>query len=162
MLPDLLKDSLTLVICGTAAGNISAQRQYYYAGPGNQFWRTLFDIQLTPYILQPSEYTKLVTYNIGLTDLAKNVSGMDNSLPSSDFNRDLVRSKILKCQPKYLCFNGKKAAKAFLDRNHVEYGLLSDRIGSTQLYVAPSTSGTARGYWDINIWHQLAQLCKTK
>lgn len=39
--PDLLAPHLRLVFCGTAAGNVSAARGAYYAGPGNQFWPIL-------------------------------------------------------------------------------------------------------------------------
>jgi double-stranded uracil-DNA glycosylase len=48
ILPDLLADGLDLVICGTAAGAVSAARGAYYAGPGNRFWATLADTGLTP------------------------------------------------------------------------------------------------------------------
>ena len=37
---------LKLVVCGTAAGDRSAQLGQYYAGPGNKFWRTLASLGL--------------------------------------------------------------------------------------------------------------------
>jgi G:T/U-mismatch repair DNA glycosylase len=40
MLSDLLAYDLKLVICGTAAGNRSAELKQYYAKPGNKFWPT--------------------------------------------------------------------------------------------------------------------------
>ena len=40
MLEDVLAHGLSLVICGMAAGPVSAARGEYYAGPSNKFWRT--------------------------------------------------------------------------------------------------------------------------
>ena len=54
-LEDLLKPGLDLVVCGTAASSISAERGQYYAGPGNRFWSVLEETGLTPRRLQPSE-----------------------------------------------------------------------------------------------------------
>jgi TDG/mug DNA glycosylase family protein len=78
---DLLRPGLRLVICGTAAGETSAKLGAYYARPGNKFWRVLHEVGLTPdRALFPSEFRELLTYGIGLTDLAKGVSGMDHTL----------------------------------------------------------------------------------
>ncbi|MCB0020769.1 MAG: mismatch-specific DNA-glycosylase, partial [Anaerolineales bacterium] len=87
MLHDLLTPNLALVICGTAAGHESAARQQYYAKPGNRFWPTLFDTGLTPVQLAPNRYRELLTYGIGLTDLAKGVQGMDHELDANAFDR---------------------------------------------------------------------------
>jgi TDG/mug DNA glycosylase family protein len=42
--PDLLAPNLSIVFCGTAVGNVSAQRGAYYAGPRNMFWPTLHNV----------------------------------------------------------------------------------------------------------------------
>jgi double-stranded uracil-DNA glycosylase len=57
ILPDLLAPGLDLVVVETAAGRTSAERQCYYAGPGNRFWRTLHEVSLTAIELRPDEYT---------------------------------------------------------------------------------------------------------
>lgn len=158
MLPDLLKPNLKIVFCGTAAGNRSAKLQEYYAGKGNKFWRTLFAIGLTNEQLLPSQYEKLLKYSIGLTDLVKNKSGMDSTLLSSDFGSELLLSKINEFKPKILCFNGKRAAEEFLLRS-VDYGLQTEVVENTKLFVAPSTSNSANGFWDISYWGKLKELC---
>jgi double-stranded uracil-DNA glycosylase len=83
---DLLRPGLAVVFCGTAAGEVSAARGAYYAGPGNRFWRTLFETGLTPRQLKPEEFTP--AYGIGLTDVAKSVSGSDASIPAHAFDRN--------------------------------------------------------------------------
>ena len=40
-----------------------------------------------------------------------------------------------------------------------EFGVQVERIGATQLFVAPSTSGAANAFWDVEIWHELARRC---
>ena len=157
LLPDLLAPNLRLVICGTAAGTVSAVRKAYYAGPGNRFWTVLHQVGLTPRQLRPEQYRELLKFRIGLTDVAKQQSGSDADL---DFRRSdpaTTYQKILEYQPSVLAFNGKKAAQVFLGRRKVEFGLQSDRIDQTLLFVAPSTSGAAGRYWDIDHWHELSR-----
>jgi double-stranded uracil-DNA glycosylase len=158
MLNDLLAHHLKLVICGTAAGNKSAELKQYYAKPGNRFWKTLLEVELTSVLLSPSEYEKLLSYEIGLTDLVKTKAGMDRTLSKTDFEIVAFQENIKRFAPKILCFNGKRAAETYLQKT-VDYGLQPDYIGQTKLFVAPSTSGAASMYWDIGIWYELANLC---
>ena len=160
MLPDVLSPNLKLVICGTAAGSRSAALQQYYAGRGNKFWKTLFEVGLTPELLYPYQYKDLLKYDIGLTDLVKSKSGMDFNLDSSDFGSDQLVKKIKRYKPRYICFNGKRAAKEFFLRE-VDYGLQIEMVDNTKFYVAPSTSSAAGGFWDIEKWHEIALLCNS-
>ena len=87
ILPDVLAPGLKLVFCGTAAGAVSAARGCYYAHPHNKFWRALFDVGLTPRLLHCSEFALLPSLGLGLTDIAKSVSGMDKQLPRDALGR---------------------------------------------------------------------------
>ena len=82
VLPDVLEPGLRIVFCGTAAGHVSARRGAYYAHPQNRFWPALHAIGLTPRRLKPEDYPELPQWGLGLTDLAKHVSGMDRDLPA--------------------------------------------------------------------------------
>jgi TDG/mug DNA glycosylase family protein len=62
-------------------------------------------------------------------------------------------------RPKVLAFTSKRAAEEFLGRPP-SYGLQTERIGETLLFVLPSPSGAARGYWDLAPWLELASLCR--
>ncbi|SHF73672.1 G/U mismatch-specific uracil-DNA glycosylase [Desulfofundulus australicus DSM 11792] len=156
ILPDVLKPGLKVVFCGTAAGNRSATIGAYYAGRGNQFWAVLYRIGLTPRQLQPQEYRSLLSYGIGLTDLVKRVSGNDNTLEKEFFDIGGFRQRLVKAAPKAVAFNGKRAAMEFLGR-HVKYGLQPERVGSSAVFVLPSTSGAARAYWIEQYWLELAE-----
>ena len=75
ILPDVLEPGLAAVFCGTAASRVSAAVGAYYAGPGNQFWPTLYRTGLTPRLLAPPEFRLLPTFGLGLTDLNQRESG---------------------------------------------------------------------------------------
>ena len=161
-LPDLLSHNLDLVICGTAVGHRSAATGWYYAGTDNQFWTILNDTGLTSYKLSPKEYENLGEFGIGLTDLAKRVSGVDTDIKSKDYDIEGFKMKLLECQPYIIGFNGKKAAKLCLDKDWVSYGRQDVRLGESILFVLPSTSSRAWQYWDPKYWHQVAKLIETK
>ncbi len=145
------------MFCGSAAGRVSALRGAYYAGPGNRFWSTLAATGLTPTLLTPEAFPSLTDYGLGLTDIAKDASGADHQLPPGSDDPAALRAKILRFAPQVLAFVGKRAAKAYLGRA-TEYGLQSERLGPTRIFVLPSPSGAARGYWDVSWWHALARL----
>ncbi len=156
ILPDVLRPGLKLVFCGTAAGKRSAAERAYYAHPGNLFWRALFDAGLTPRQLAPSEFPLLPEYGIGLTDLAKRHAGNDNELPRDAFDVPALIGKVEHHAPHLLAFTSKHAARAVLGRA-VHYGLQTEVIGDTQLFVLPSPSGQARGHWVLAPWLMLSK-----
>jgi TDG/mug DNA glycosylase family protein len=155
ILPDVLRPNLNVVFCGTASGTRSAQVGAYYAGPGNQFWDILFRTGLTPRKLAPQEFPVLPEYGIGLTDLSKTQFGADKSLRPGDFDVMGFRSKIEQFSPKALAFNGKKASQKYYGKP-VGYGRQPETLGQTVVFVLPSTSGAARGFWNERWWYEVA------
>lgn len=158
ILPDVLDYNLNIVFCGTAVGNTSAINKAYYAGKGNLFYRTLYSCKFTPFLLCPEEYIKLLSYKIGLTDLAKNAKGMDSNIMYNDYDINDFVKKILKYKPKVICFNGKESARIYFQyktTKRVSFGLQNKTIGDTQIFVAPSTSPSAKKYWDEKFWVEL-------
>jgi len=155
VLPDLLAANLDIVFCGTAVGAVSARRRAYYAGPGNAFWPTLHRVGLTERQLQPEEYASLLDYRIGLTDLAKEISGNDDILSRAHFNAERLKSNIEKYRPRIVAFTGKRAAQEYLGRP-VGYGRLAKKEGETTLFVLTSPSGAACRYWSTTPWQELA------
>jgi len=160
MLEDVLAVGLSLVICGSAVGARSATVGRYYAGPGNKFWRTLHGVGLTPRQLDPSEYRLVLQFGIGLTDLVKGQSGSDATIRFGDPNRERLRATIGRYRPRYLCFNGKRAAQHYFNREKLSFALQDEVIGATAIFVAPSTSAAANGLWDLAPWQELADLVR--
>lgn len=85
-LPDTLFSGVRSVICGTAAGNRSAETTNYYAGQGNQFSAVLYEIGITTYKLEPSKFRSLNEFGLGWTDLAKTSAGTDIQIDCGAFN----------------------------------------------------------------------------
>lgn len=158
VLPDLLRHDLRVVFCGTAAGTASARAGAYYAGPGNAFWETLHATGLTPALLRPSEFERLLDYDIGLTDLCKVGYGSDAEVGTAHFDVDGLSASMAAVEPQRLAFNGKNAARGALERP-VGYGIQPETIGRAEVWVLPSTSGAARKFWDAEPWQELADAC---
>ncbi len=162
VLPDLLREGLRIVFCGTAAGTISASRQQYYAHPQNAFWRTVFETGLTPRRLDPAEYRELLSYDIGLTDIAKHVSGMDNALPPGSLGKDAIRDlrdRIERVRPRILAFTSLNGGRRFLGGD-ATVGPQEAMVGPTQIWILPSPSPAARRNWDSGPWHALARAAR--
>lgn len=160
MLPDVLARDLSIVFCGSAAGHVSARRGAYYAHPQNRFWPTLFDVGLTATRLAPSEYSTILGFGLGLTDLCKTASGGDADLPADADDPLALDAKIRRYAPTILAFVGKRPAQVFarrmFARRDVDYGWQPHRIDQTRLFVLPSPSPAAIRYWDIAWWQMLA------
>lgn len=156
ILSDLIRPNLRLVICGSAAGTVSAVRNAYYAGRGNRFWKIMHEIGMTgDRQLDPEEWRRLDEFDVGLTDLAKSHFGMDNLLPAGCYDNERLRTTIEDARPTILGFNGIAAARHFLGRP-VEFGEQPEKIGDTEIWVLPSTSGAANGFWNADIWKQMS------
>ncbi|MCY4138261.1 MAG: mismatch-specific DNA-glycosylase [Rhodobacteraceae bacterium] len=161
VLPDVLKRGLDLVVCGTAAGDRSAAAGAYYVDGRNRFWRILEEVGLTPRQLAPEEFRMLPDFGIGLTDIVKHSSGRDAALRDGDYDIAGFREKIEAAQPQVLVFNGKNAAARYLvvPTGRLPYGRHEERVGTTILFVAPSTSG-ANAHWMSDPWHDCARLVR--
>lgn len=160
VLPDVLEHGLKVVFCGTAPGTVSATLKQYYAHPQNKFWRVLLDVGLTPRLFAPSEYPQLPAFGIGLTDIAKHSSGMDNQLPRGSLGLNALsglRRRIERCQPANLAFTSLTGGRKFLG-SKAAFGLQSQTIGPTQIWVLPSPSPAAHWNWDAHLhaWQALA------
>lgn len=163
VLPDVLTAGLHVVFCGTQAGAASARRGAYYAGPGNKFWKTLFETGLIPEPLGPANFPDLPRYGIGFTDVAKGTSGPDTALLRRHFDITGFQAKLRAHAPAIVAFNGKRAAQAALEEERglkLAYGLQPSLLVGSRVFVLPSTSGAASGYWSIEPWRELAALVK--
>ncbi len=164
VLPDILRPDLRIVFCGSAAGAASARAGAYYAGPGNKFWPILHRVGLTPRLLVPESFKELPDFGIGLTDLAKGAAGSDASLPRDADDPAGLHDRIHRYRPAILAFNGKRSGQVFLKHHAaaraIDYGPQPWTIGKTVIFVLPSTSGAANGFWDEGPWYALAHHAK--
>ncbi len=90
--------------------------------------------------------------------MVKGQAGGDAYIDFGQFNPDDLKQEIVHFSPAVLSFNGKKAAQIFLGNRRVDLGPQPEQVGETRLFVAPSTSGAANGYWNVEVWYELAEL----
>jgi TDG/mug DNA glycosylase family protein len=167
MLPDILRPGLRLVICGTAAGTVSAARGHYYAGPGNEFWQLLHDSGLVSARLRPEQDTELLQYGIGLTDLVKGTAQSNDRGLRRRYDVANLTSKIESVAPAWLALHGKEAGKAVardIGRAAPGLGMQDWRVSGANTFVLPNASGANRGGpYDgratrLEWWNELARL----
>ncbi|HEY1876691.1 MAG TPA: mismatch-specific DNA-glycosylase [Rhizomicrobium sp.] len=162
VLPDRLKPGLKLVFCGTAAGRQSALQQAYYAHGQNKFWKTLYEVELTPSLFLPHDYEKLWEFGIGLTDIAKYAYGMDHQLPGEALGPKAVAAlvaRIRKVRPAILAFTSLNGGRKVMGAR-AEAGEQPERMGETRVFIMPSPSPLAANHWDIGPWRDLAKAVK--
>ena len=158
VLPDIIEPGVVTLLCGSAAGAVSAKLGLPYAGPGNKFWPILAEAGLTPR-LSPAEFRELPRHGLGLTDINKTEWGADSDLTGSGDDAAALRAKVEAFRPAILAFTAKRPAQVFfraafgLDR--VDYGVQDLRLGDTEIHVLPSPSGLAVRWWDPSRWHDL-------
>lgn len=152
---DVLRPGLRAVFCGTALGAASARVRAPYAGPGNKFWPTLHLVGLTQRRLRPAEFGELQRWGLGLTDLCKTRAGSDAEIGTGGFDVPRLGAAMERYRPRWLAFNGKRSAQIALG-HRVDYGPQESPFGCVTVYVLPSTSGAASGYWDVDWWRRFA------
>ena len=160
ILPDVLGPNLRVIFCGTAASNVSAKTEAYYAHPHNKFWSILSETRLTPRQLKPHEFMLMLGFGYGLTDLCKQASGTDSQIPKvTSVQRIELYEKILSHQPAFLAFTSLEAGRRYCG-HRVALGSQTARIGRTQLYILPSTSLNAAWNWKAtkHHWQEFAAL----
>jgi TDG/mug DNA glycosylase family protein len=148
MLPDLVKPGLGVVIVGTSVATVSAARGHYYSGPTNQFWSLLNTSGLTDgQVLGPEDDARLCEFGTGLSDLVKGrAASSDSMLSAGDFDVAGFISKVEQFRPLVVAFNGKGAAKVLakaVRQSAPTLGVCRWAIGSSKVYVLPSTSSAA-------------------
>jgi TDG/mug DNA glycosylase family protein len=87
----------------------------------------------------------------------KTASGSDREVGRRGVDPVRLAAAVAAASPAHLAFNGKNAARVALGRP-VAYGPQTEPIGGATVHVLPSTSGAARGFWDIGPWQELAAM----
>ncbi|MEG6507425.1 mismatch-specific DNA-glycosylase [Methyloligella sp. 2.7D] len=162
-LPDLLAPGLKIVFVGSQAGGCSAKAGAYFAGRGNQFWPTLFEVGLTPRRFQPADYREGLELGFGFTDLVKVAGEKERNVKPTAEDLAAFDEKMALFAPKAIAFTSKGAGAFWLKRpaGKIGYGLQPalEETGPA-VFVLPSPSGAARRAWDIEPWRQLAEWAK--
>jgi TDG/mug DNA glycosylase family protein len=146
-LPDYLRPGLRLVFVGFNPSLRSAAVGHYYAGPGNLFWPLLYESGLLSIPLTYAEDERILEFGIGLTDLVKRPTPSSADLSPGEARAGVaeLRTKLITYAPRVVCFNGKGVYEWYTNRA-VDVGPQNDTVGTTRMFVVPSTSAR-NGRW---------------
>jgi TDG/mug DNA glycosylase family protein len=139
--PDVLAPALRVVFCGINPGRWSATAGAHFANPRNDFWRLLHDAGFTPRLLAPHEQHELVSFGYGLTNAALRMTPGSGDLRRGDFAGSAERlARVAEAwRPGWIAFVGKEAYRGTFGERP-QLGVQERRLGSTRLFVLPSTS----------------------
>ncbi|HEX6951591.1 MAG TPA: NUDIX domain-containing protein, partial [Gaiellaceae bacterium] len=148
--PDVLAPDLRIVFVGINPGRVSAAARAHFANPRNDFWRLLHAAQLTSRLFEPTEQFSLLEERIGVTNAAYRTTPGSSDLRRADFAGSEARLERIarELHPSWLAFVGKEAYRGAFGARP-ELGLQQQALGSTKLFVLPSTSpANAAVPWD--------------
>jgi TDG/mug DNA glycosylase family protein len=158
--PDVLAPDLRIVFVGINPGRVSAAARAHFANPRNDFWRLLHAARLTSRLYEPQEQFALLEEGIGVTNAAYRTTPGSGDLRRGDFAGSAERLERIarELRPRWLALVGKEAYRgAFGTRP--ELGVQERTLGSTKLFVLPSTSpANAAVPWKERLrwFHELA------
>jgi TDG/mug DNA glycosylase family protein len=142
-LPDVLAPGLSVVFCGINPGLWSAAVGHHFARPGNRFWPALHRGGFTPRQLAPAEQWELLTFGLGLTNLAPRASARADELTTAELvaGGGALTRKLGRLRPAWLAVLGVTAYRTAFGRRHATVGAQPERIGATRIWVLPNPSG---------------------
>jgi len=144
-LPDYLRAGLKLVFIGLNPGLYSARAGKYFARKTNRFWPALSISRFFDKDVGPGDERLLFEQGVGFTDVVKRATGQIDELTQDEIaaGAKRLRRKIEKLSPVAACFVGLTGFRwvfAVSNKVRITPGPQSEPIGSTRLYVLPSTS----------------------
>ena len=128
-----------MVFCGINPGRVSAAARAHFANPRNDFWRLLHASGFTSRLYEPAEQLEILREGIGVTNAAHRTTPGSGDLRSGDFDAARIERLARELQPGWLGFVGKEAYRGLFGERP-QLGLQSRTLGSTRLFVLPSTS----------------------
>lgn len=148
-LPDYLEMNLDLVFVGINPSLMAAHRGRYYAGPGNHFYKLLYESGLTSRCLNYEEDYKLLQYGIGLTNIVTRATKSSADLKRTEIKEGskIIEEKLKLYKPKIAVFNGKCIYEVFANKmGNFNFGLQLERINETAIWVTPSSSARCANF----------------
>jgi double-stranded uracil-DNA glycosylase len=135
----VLAHGLSCVFCGINPGRVSDAASAHFANPRNDFWRLLHDAGFTPHRFEPEEQFSLLELGLGVTNAAYRTTPGSGDLRRGDFDADRLGRMAAELRPRAIAFVGKEAYRGLFGER-AELGAQLRTLGSTGLYVLPSTS----------------------
>ena len=146
--PDLIRPGLRVLFCGINPGLYSAAVGHHFARPGNRFWPALWASGFTDRLLSPFEERELLDAGIGITNVAGRATASADELSSEELmgGARTLQAKVVRYKPRALAVLGVGAYRTAFSRRDAGFGLQSETIGATRIWVLPNPSGLNAHY----------------
>jgi TDG/mug DNA glycosylase family protein len=149
-LRDRIRPGVRVLFVGINPGVRSALTGHHFAGFSNRFWKLLFRSGL---VSEPVTYVddgRLAEWGYGITNVvARATRGIDELGPEEyAAGRLRLRAKVRRYKPAVVAFVGLTVYRAMFPQRQgpVVMGLQHERLGQTNVFVVPNTSGRNAHY----------------
>jgi TDG/mug DNA glycosylase family protein len=159
-IPDILAPGLAVVFCGINPGLYSAATGCHFARPGNRFWPALHRSGFTPQQLHPSEQSRLLAYQLGVTNLVERGTARADELTAQELSeggRSLER-KMRRLRPAWLAVLGVGAYRTAFAERAATVGPQPRTVGVSRVWVLPNPSGLNAHYTLDRLVEEFAKL----
>ncbi|MEU0282718.1 G/U mismatch-specific DNA glycosylase [Streptomyces sp. NPDC006195] len=143
VIPDVVAGGLRVLFCGINPGLMSAATGHHFARPGNRFWPVLRLSGFTPRRLKPAEQDELLTYGLGITNVAARATARADELTAEEFREGgrILTAKVERLRPSWLAVVGITAYRTAFDDKKARIGPQERTIGDTRIWALPNPSG---------------------
>jgi double-stranded uracil-DNA glycosylase len=144
--PDVLPtagDPLRVLFVGINPGLYSAATGWHFARPGNRFWPALHASGFTPRQFRPSEQDELITYGLGITNIAPRATAQAAELTPAELREGGQRLEALTAarRPRFVAILGVTAYRTAFTRPKAVIGLQPGLLATARLWILPNPSG---------------------
>lgn len=149
-MPDVIASGLSVLFCGINPGLLSAVKGEHFARPGNRFWPVLHLSGFTPHRLKPSEQGELLSYGLGVTNVAARATARADELSEEELREGgrLLAAKVETLRPRWLAVAGVTAYRTAFGDRAARIGPQERTIGDTRIWALPNPSGL-NAHWSL-------------
>ena len=145
---DVVAPGLDVLFCGINPGLYTAAIGHHFGRPGNRFWKVLHLAGFTPRELSPFEERELLRHGCGVTNLVNYATARADELDDDDLRRGAARLSrtVRHWRPRAVAVLGMDAYRTAFGTPRAVVGRQDARIGGTEVWVLPNTSGLQASY----------------
>jgi double-stranded uracil-DNA glycosylase len=146
--PDLVSDSLDLLLVGVNPSLWSGWSGYHFGNPSNRLWPVLHGAGLTPRRLSPQDTGELLAAGIGITNLVNRATARADELDSAELRAGVSRlaETVRRWRPGIVAVLGMTAYRTAFGRPRAEVGRQPEPIAGRPLWLLPNPSGLNAGW----------------
>lgn len=150
-IPDVIAGGLRVLFCGINPGLMSAATGHHFARPGNRFWPVLHASGFTPRQLKPAEQGELLSYGLGITNVAARATARADELSEEEMREggQLLEAAVRRYEPRWLAVAGITAYRVAYGEKKAVIGPQERTIGATRIWALPNPSGL-NAHWTVD------------